>query len=232
MPDKNISLRDKIGEQLRSNKVASFIAILLVVFLIGIDGFAPPLGIPVAVLFIWFLLRVSRTGWQDIGFKRPKSWLKTIGIGIGVVLLLQALGIIVLFPMMQYFGIQLPDYSRFEEIRGNLPMLFVWLGVSWTTAGFGEEIIWRGFVMTRLAKILGGGKTAWVSSLILISIVFGLLHIYQGWFGVIMTGTVGLILGILYIATGRNLWSSIIAHGMTDTTSFLIIYSGVYQHLI
>ena len=61
MPDKNISVREKIGERLRNNKVASLIAILLVIFLNGIDGFAPPLGIPVAVLFIWVLLWVSRT---------------------------------------------------------------------------------------------------------------------------------------------------------------------------
>jgi hypothetical protein len=39
----------------------------------------------------------------------------------------------------------------------------------------------------------------------------------------------GLLLGGLYLASGRNLIVPIIAHGITDTVDFLLIYSG--QHL-
>ena len=42
----------------------------------------------------------------------------------------------------------------------------------------------------------------------------------------------GLIYGTLYLASGRNLWAPIIAHGMTDTMSFLIIYTGWAEHLL
>ena len=225
------SLRDKIAEQLRGSKVATLVAVGLVLFLNGIDLIAPPLGIPIAVLFVWFVLWVSRAGWPDVGMRRPKNWIKTIGIGIGVALFLEALAWFVLVPTMQRFGVQLPDLSRFESIRGNVPMLLIWLVVAWTTAGFGEEIIWRGFVMGRVARVLGDGKAAWVSSLILTSVLFGLLHIYQGTFGVILTGVAGLVFGILYLASGRNLWAPIIAHGTTDTLSFLFMYTGLLERL-
>lgn len=225
------SLRDRIGEQLRSNKVAILAAVVFMLLLNAIDLIAAPLGIPIAVLFIWLVLWLSRAGWSDVGMRRPKNWIKTIGIGISVALFLEALGLFVLLPMMQRFGVQLPDYSRFESIRGNLPMLFVYLTVSWTTAGFGKEIIWRGFVMSRVARVLGNGEAAWVFSLLLVSVLFGLLHSYQGTVGVVMTGVTGLVFGILYLASGRNLWAPIIAHGTTDTMSFLIIYTGLAKHL-
>lgn len=225
------SLRDRIGARLRSNKVAILVAVVFVLMLNEIDRIAPPLGILIAVLFIWFVLRVSRAGWSDVGMRRPKNWITTIGIGIGVALFLQALAFFVLVPTMQRFGVQLPDMSRFESIHGNIPMLLMWLVVAWTTAGFGEEIIWRGFVMSRVARVLGDGKAAWVFSLILVSVLFGLLHLYQGTVGVVLTGVAGLVFGILYLASGRNLWAPIIAHGTTDTLAFLFIYTGLWERL-
>jgi CAAX protease family protein len=38
----------------------------------------------------------------------------------------------------------------------------------------------------------------------------------------------GAILGLLYLATGRNLLAPIIAHGIQDTVDVLLIYSGHY----
>jgi membrane protease YdiL (CAAX protease family) len=225
------SVRDRIGEHLRSSKFAILISIVLVLLLNVIDLIAPPLGIPIAVLSIWLIFWVSRVGWADIGMLRPRSWIKTIGLGIGVAVLLEALGLFVLFPAMQRFGVQLPDFGRFEAIKGNISILLVYLAVSWTTAGFGEEMIWRGFVMGRVARLFGDGKAAWVFSLLLTSVLFGLLHLYQGTSGVILTGVAGLVLGILYMASGRNLWAAIIAHGMTDSLSFLILYTGLWERL-
>lgn len=225
------SLRDKIGVRLRTSKVAILASIFLVLVLNQIDLIAPPLRIPIVVLFIWLVLWVSRAGWWEVGLRRPQNWIKTIGIGIGVAVFLEALALFLLVPALQRFGVELPDMSRFESIRGNLPMLLMWLAVAWTTAGFGEEVIWRGFVMGRVARVLGDGKAAWVSSLVLTSVIFGLLHLYQGTVGVVLTGVAGLVFGILYLVSGRNLWAPVIAHAMTDTLSFVFIYTGLWQRL-
>src|SRR2546425_1118193 len=51
---------------------------------------------------------------------------------------------------------------------------------------------------------------------------------YQCLSGMISAGLGGLVFGALYLATGRNLWVSVIAHGTTDTVGFLLLYLGKY----
>lgn len=41
----------------------------------------------------------------------------------------------------------------------------------------------------------------------------------------------GLLFGALYLASGRNLWTAIIAHGVNDTVGFTLIYLGKYPGL-
>ena len=37
-----------------------------------------------------------------------------------------------------------------------------------------------------------------------------------------------MLVGALYLATGRNLWAPVLAHGITDTADSLLIFSGHY----
>ena len=207
------------------------LAIAVVLGLSFLDAVIPPAGIPLAVLAIWLMLRWEGAGWQAVGFRRPASWPRTILTATGVALAWQAVGIASLLMARSAGGVEGPDISRFESIGGNPLMLAQWLTVAWTTAGFGEEIIWRGFLMTRVAGLLGDGRRAWIASLILSSTVFGLLHFYQGLSGVVMTGLSGLLLGTLFLLSGRNLWLPILTHGMLNTISFLAIYFGLLQYL-
>jgi membrane protease YdiL (CAAX protease family) len=196
-----------------------------------LDAVVPPLGIPLAVLAIWLILRREGKGWSALGFRRPRSWPRTILTATAVALAWQAIAVLGLLLAKQAAGAEGPDISRFESIDGNPLMLAQWLTVAWTTAGFGEEIIWRGFLMTRVAGLLGEGRRAWITSLVLTSTVFGLLHLYQGLSGVFMTGISGLLLGSLFLLSGRNLWLPIITHGMLNTMSFLAIYFGLVRYL-
>ena len=41
----------------------------------------------------------------------------------------------------------------------------------------------------------------------------------------------GVLFAITYLATGRNLWAAIIAHGVLDTAGFVMMYAGVYPGL-
>ena len=43
------------------------------------------------------------------------------------------------------------------------------------------------------------------------------------------TGFVGLVYGIAYLLSGRNLWVTYIAHGLTLTSSFILLYLGQIQ---
>lgn len=207
------------------------LGMVLVLALSFLDAVVPPAGVPLAVLAVWLILRREGTGWQAIGFRRPASWPRTILTATAIALAWQLLAIGSLLLARSAAGAEGPDISRFESIGGNPLMLAQWLIVAWTTAGFGEEIIWRGFLMTRLAGLLGDSRRAWVVSLWLMSAVFGLLHFYQGAAGVLMTGLSGLLLGTLFLLSGRNLWLPILTHGLLNTISFVALYFGLVQYL-
>lgn len=82
-------------------------------------------------------------------------------------------------------------------------------GVS-ITAGFVEEIVYRGFVLWYLAHVM----PLWVAVAVS-SVAFGLAHSYQGANGALRTGLIGLAFGIFYVVTG-SIWLPIIAHVLLD----------------
>ena len=88
----------------------------------------------------------------------------------------------------------------------------VWVAVSFT-AGFCEEIGFRGYLMTRL-RILGRFQS-WLVPTIVSAVAFGICHAYQGLPGFILISVYGALFSLLYIRTGR-LWPCIIAHFFQD----------------
>ena len=223
--------RDRIGIRLRDNKLVSLLALIVVILFTELDTFVPPLGIPLCLLVIWGFLWFQRGTWKELGFTRPGSWIKTILLGFGIALALQILSVLILLPILTKITGELPDYSRFDAIRGNYQALALYLTVSWTTAGIGEEVIWRGYVMSRIAGLGGSTKPAWLISLFLSSVIFGVGHLYQGLPGVIGVFITGMVLGGLYLGSGRNLWLPIFTHGFADSIAFLVIFTGLDQAL-
>lgn len=73
------------------------------------------------------------------------------------------------------------------------------------TAGVCEEIWCRGFLIWYLAAFAGEWPAVFLGAL-----VFGFLHLYQGPAGMIKTGVNGLLMGILYVATGSLLFPMIL----------------------
>lgn len=88
----------------------------------------------------------------------------------------------------------------------------LWVGVSFT-AGFCEEVAFRGYLMSRL-RLLTKARN-WVIPTIVSAVAFGACHAYQGWPGFILITIYGVMFSLLYIRTGR-LWPCIIAHFFQD----------------
>lgn len=209
---------------------AALIGSTLLILLITKIGLIFPMlsnaGTTLAVLAVWALSRQARRGWSDIGFRRPKSWPRTAALGAAVAVALQASALLITFPLLARFGIPTPDFSAYGAVKSSPLALIGWLVVSWTTAGFGEEIIWRGFLMPRIARLFGNRKAGWLIALLISSTLFGLIHYPQGITGVVMTGFAGFIYGLLFLSSGRNLWPAVIAHAMSDTIAFLLLCYG------
>jgi membrane protease YdiL (CAAX protease family) len=89
-------------------------------------------------------------------------------------------------------------------------------------------MVYRGYLMNRFADLFERVRYKWVFSLLVVHIGFGLAHAYQGITGVVDEGLMGLLLGVMYLRTGRSLAVPIIAHGIQDTIDFVLIFLGKY----
>lgn len=84
-------------------------------------------------------------------------------------------------------------------------------------AGVGEELAYRGYVIAVLGSVMGTVGTAAVSSL-----VFGVLHAYQGALGVARTAVLGGILAWGLLASG-SLWPAMAAHALLDVLLGIVL---------
>jgi CAAX protease family protein len=169
-------------------------------------------------------------GWRAIGLRRVHAG-RTVALGAVAGLGYQVLSLYVIEPLIARGIGELPDVSGFASLTGDASQLAFWLVMSWTLAAFMEEMIFRGWLTARVAELWRFSSSGWIAAVIVSSVLFGAVHLYQGPSGVISTGLSGLVFGVVYLATGRNLWAPILAHGLADTVGFVMIYCGVYPGL-
>ena len=74
--------------------------------------------------------------------------------------------------------------------------------------------------MNRVADLFDRSRRGWIISLIVVHVGFGLAHVYQGAIGIIDEGVMGLVLGLIYLSTDRNLSVPILAHGTAVRSTF------------
>ena len=162
------------------------------------------------------LLRGERL--SDIGLKRPESWARTLIIGIALAAI-----VFVAMYVSEKAGFR-RDLSKFKDVKGNPELALLGVLYALIGAGFYEEFTFRGFIMQGLALFFGGTRGAWISACILQGVLFGIAHAYQNPLGIAITGTLGVLLGLIVLASGRNLWVVIIAHGLFDASRFVLFY--------
>ncbi|MEP6922722.1 MAG: CPBP family intramembrane glutamic endopeptidase [bacterium] len=221
------------SKQVFGNKVVTVVELLgaLLIILAGLKGYIPLSSTPFLLLYGWLMLWLRGMGWRDMGLRSPVIWSRTILIGVAVGVGWQYFSLYAIEPLIARFTGELPDVSQFRPLIGNTTFFLISLVLSWTLAAFAEEMVFRGYLMNRFADLAGGTRNAWIVSLVVGNVLFGLVHLYQGASGVIAIGLTGLLFGALYLATGRNLWVAIIAHGVNDTLGFALIYLGKYPGL-
>jgi len=220
-------------DQPRASTVRNSFEIIAFVSVVVADamGLVPITQTIFLVPLIWIFLRLRNARWSTIGFYRPENLKQAIVLGILAGVLLELFAVFVTTPgISAFFGVE-PDYSELKGVQGNLKLLLVFLCFSWVIAAFGEEICFRGFLMKRLAQVFGESQKAWIASLLLSSVLFGWGHTEQGVSGWVQEGLSGLGLGILFLATRRNLAVPIVAHGVSNSLAFVLIYFGRYPGL-
>lgn len=189
------------------------------------------LGILLVVALIIIAARLGLTSFTQMGFVPPENWPSTVLLGVLIGSGLSLLSVIVFQPLFENITKQPHDVSIVEGVRGNWKALLSWLVLTWTFVAFGEEILFHGFLMSQLIKLLGTGSLALVLNVLLTNIIFGLAHAYQGRSGTWSTGIIGACLSVLYILSGFNLWLPILTHGMADTVELVLMSRGADRPL-
>lgn len=214
-----------------SSKWSIFFQLLIAVFFVlaaNLYDLVPVNETPYIVIMAILSMKLQKQGWKQLGFTKPKSWKKTISVALCIAVGMQLLDAFLLEDLVFKITGSKPDLSGFESIHGNTELLIVYFLLIWTLAAFGEEISYRGFIMTKIAELFGSTRIAWIVGILICSFLFGIAHSYKGLAGMIDSGTSGLIFGTLFWLSRRNLWVCILAHGFVDTYGLLYFYFGFY----
>ena len=221
------SRRDRISAVLSDNRLVTSAELCIVTIFQALDA----IGLPTIFFlfpFSWISLWLRKIGWRDLGMSRPTSWLHTIGIAVMVGVAYTAIEIRLIEPLLHQLGVGSEDLSNFEGIRDNIPVLVIWIIIGWTIGAFAEEMVYRGYLLNRLADLIGHGRAGWAVGLIGSSAFFAFGHAYLGIAGILLTFLEACAWAGLYLGGRRNLWLPIIGHGTTNTLAFVLMYFGLY----
>jgi membrane protease YdiL (CAAX protease family) len=236
----------ELEKETPANATANALQILLVFFVaalivwggwkvVGENAFARQAVAWVAnvamLVTIWVGLRARRQTWEHLGLRRRfgggRAVLRTVLQSMAV--LVFALAGFVAGSMLATNLAPAPenaDMSGYGYLLGNLPMLLVALAAVYVVSSFGEEVVYRGFLMTRLSEIGKGTRAARGAAVVISAIVFGLAHFNWGIVGIIQTTLMGVALSVSYLLVGRNLWVLVFAHAYIDTVLLVQMYLG------
>jgi uncharacterized protein len=183
----------------------------------------------VPILFVLGLMsaRMRDGSVASLGLVKPKSWMRVVLVALAAAIARILLGTIAIDPLTALVWPPARTPEGVNEITGNVLVAAQWLGIVWTFAAFGEEIGYRGYIVTRTADIGGQTRASAGIGVALSAILFGFGHYYKGPAGVVDDVFAGLILGAAYMAAGRNLWASILAHGFIDTIGVVLAFFGL-----
>ncbi len=204
------------------------LALFMAIFAADWAGYIPLSKTPVLFLLAWVALRARRLGWRDVGLAIPQRPVTIAMIGIALGIMLEVFQLAVTGPVLTWAFGREPDLSEFAALRGNLLNTAAIIALSWVLAACGEELVYRGYLLNRLADVTGRSRIGCMMSVLLSSVIFGLAHSYQDITGIVEEGIAGAALAAIYLGFGRNLWAPIFAHGAQNTVAFVLIYLGRY----
>jgi membrane protease YdiL (CAAX protease family) len=186
--------------------------------------------VPNEVLFLfalfWVSFKVRDGGWKVAGLKRPDSWRQTLVLALAGMMVLQVGSQLLVQPLAQQIWHQAEQVSSLLSSGMTTKKALLTLAIIWTFAAFGEELGYRGYLLTRAADLGNRSRVAYLIAMVCIAVLFGFGHYYKGPAGVLDSTYSGLVLGTLFLLSGRNLWAPILAHGLSDTVAVLAVYLG------
>ncbi len=205
-------------------KLLGIITICIIVILPH-TGLIPNFGYSIPILFIvWLYLKYSKETFSDIGFSLKRFEPKSILIGSLVAIITLCFMQLIFFPVLEYFVFfEETEVGLYDFIRSNKWQYFFIIIMGWLVGGLYEEIVFHGFIFSRIEKMIQG-KYSTHLSFVGTAIIFGAYHFQLGGLGLINAFVLGALYLALFLYFKRNLWYSIICHGTYNTIVITMIY--------
>jgi len=131
--------------------------------------------------------------------------LRDLGIGIGFLI-----GAGALLQGLSYLVKPAPSKALLEFLPHGAAQMMLWVCMS-LTAGFCEEVIFRGYLQRQFAALTQGA----IGGIVLQGVVFGASHGYQGWKLMMIISVFGMMFGMLAYWV-RSLRPGMLAHFLQD----------------
>ena len=200
------------------------VAELAIVVLVVVYGWFSVERLILLLLIASQSLWLRGLSWSDLGVQKPASVSRTLIQAVAAATVILVAVRFVIVPAAERIAGVHVDLSALGE-AGDARAFSMWLAQAWTLAAFGEEMVFRGYMIRRMLDLTGESPAGRAAAILISSSLFGLAHGYQGWAGVIATGSIGALLAILYFVSQRNLWPLIVCHGLVDTVALSLIYA-------
>jgi len=214
----------------------SFKEVVLIIFAISFVFLFPHFAfLPVPFLYVlpvllvvWWFLKRSGENFTDIAFDFKRFEIKSIFIGAASAIALFVFLQYVFFPLLStIIDLHPANLEDFKNIKHH-PFNFIFILIAgFIVGGFYEELVFHGFVFTRIEKIVKG-KFVVPTSFILTNVIFGLYHFQLGTAGMLNAFLAGSAYQYLMMKFHRNLWYSIFFHAFFDAIGLTYIYLGIW----
>lgn len=199
--------------------------------MIGFIWIFPHLGLlpifiyPFVVLFVvWLYLKLNGEQFKDIGFRFSQLGWQPFIIGSAIGLGYAILDYWLLGPfMINIIGLRKANIADFNFVRNSIFNLLYILAIAWLIGVPYEEIVFRGFIFTRLRAMIKG-KWRYGICVLITSLLFAMYHFQQGASGVFNAFVFSLVISLVYRVYKGNLWYVIFFHAMYDTFMLTMIH--------
>jgi membrane protease YdiL (CAAX protease family) len=169
----------------------------------------------IIVAFIWYALSRRGISMRELiggRWEKVSEILRDLGIGIAFLLVCGFAMVSGILHLLK----AAPNQAIREMLPHSTTEIVLWIMMS-ATAGFCEEIIFRGYFQRQFSALTGFVR----SGILLQGLVFGLAHGYQGWKFMLAIAIYGITFGLL-AQWRRSLRPGMVAHFVQDSAGGLL----------
>lgn len=211
------------SEKVLKTKPGIFLELLL---FFSICLFPIPLGIIILLVVCLSVmsLKTRKQTWKEMGFSMDDFKLPKIVLGLVLTIIYLLIFQFLIGPVLDCW-LPKANLQALGIVKKDIGKLAMYLLATWTMAAFGEELIFRGYLVSRLMDLLGNTPPARLTCVFLSSIPFAFVHTYQGVHGMITAGILGIFQSIVYLVDKKKLVIPIVVHGSFDTVGFISLFT-------